>query len=93
MILINELKGDIILKSGISLTGDVMTKKMMLTGSLINGGTRSFPSYTGAYTFTPTQEEQTIEIKNMRATDNIVIESIPNNYGLITWNGSYLTVS
>lgn len=93
MILINELKGDIILKSGISINGDVLTKKMMLTGSLMNGGTRTFPSYTGDYTFIPTQEQQIIEIKDKRATDNIIIEPIPNNYGLITWNGSYLTVS
>lgn len=93
MILINELNGDVVIKSGITLTGDLVTKSMMLTGSLVNGGARTFPAYEGDYTFTPTQAEQIIEIKNMRATDNIVVEPIPSNYGLITWNGSYLTVS
>lgn len=50
-------------------------------------------AYEGEYTFTPTQEAQTIEIKNKVALDNITINPIPNNYGLIGWNGSVLTVT
>jgi len=49
--------------------------------------------YTGEYEFTPTQSTQTVEIKDKLATDNIVINPIPNYYGLITWNGSVLRVS
>lgn len=49
--------------------------------------------YTGIYEFTPTQETQVIGIKNKQAIADIVINPIPNNYGLITWNGSTLTVS
>lgn len=49
--------------------------------------------YTGAYEFTPTQSTQRIEIKDLMATDDIVINPIPNNYGLIGWNGSFLTVT
>ena len=49
--------------------------------------------YEGAYTITPSAETQTIPIMNKRATDNITIEPIPQNYGLITWNGVTLTVS
>ena len=49
--------------------------------------------YTGAYEFTPTRSTQVIEIANKKATADITINPIPKNYGLITWNGSVLTVS
>lgn len=49
--------------------------------------------FTGPYQITPTQETQTLEIRGMRATADIVVDPIPSNYGLITWNGSTLTVS
>ena len=49
--------------------------------------------YTGAYEFTPTRDTQTIEIANKKAIADIIINPIPENYGLITWNGSVLTVS
>lgn len=49
--------------------------------------------YTGNYTVTPSAEEQVLQTENLRMTDNITINPIPQNYGLITWNGSYLTVS
>lgn len=52
-----------------------------------------YPTYDGPYTVTPTQETQTLEIQNKRATENITINPIPDNYGLITWNGSFITVS
>ena len=49
--------------------------------------------YDGAYEWTPSDTIQTIEIANKKALNNIKINPIPNNYGLITWNGSELTVS
>lgn len=49
--------------------------------------------YTGEYTVTPTAEAQTLETKHLRMTDDITITAIPQNYGLITWNGAFLTVS
>lgn len=49
--------------------------------------------YTGSYTVTPTQSEQVLLTNNLRMTDNITVEAIPSYYGLITWNGSTLTVS
>lgn len=51
------------------------------------------PLFTGAYEYTPSSEEQTIEIGGLRAGSNITINPIPSNYGLITWNGATLTVS
>lgn len=49
--------------------------------------------YTGAYEVTPSAETQTLLTDGLRMTDNVVINPIPNNYGLITWNGSVITVS
>ena len=49
--------------------------------------------YEGDYEFTPSDTAQTIEIANERAISNITINPIPSNYGLVTWNGSTLTVS
>ena len=74
-----------------------------LSGALSGGGRLSggiskptmaqVEEYTGAYEFTPTQGTQVIEIANKKATADITINPIPSNYGLITWNGSTLTVS
>lgn len=50
-------------------------------------------TYDGEYEWTPSQETQTIPISNKRALQDIIINPIPNNYGLITWDGSTLTVS
>ena len=50
-------------------------------------------AYTGPTEFTPSSEAQTVSVKNFRMTDDITINPIPQNYGLITWNGSTITVS
>ena len=49
--------------------------------------------YPGPYEFTPAAVAQTIEVAGLTPTDNIIINPIPSNYGLITWNGAVLTVS
>lgn len=49
--------------------------------------------YTGEYSVTPSGDVQTLETNGLRMTDNITINPIPTNYGLITWNGSVITVS
>ena len=49
--------------------------------------------YEGPYEFAPDQTEQTINIQDKMARRNIKINPIPSNYGLITWNGTTLTVS
>ena len=50
-------------------------------------------SYTGEYEVTPSSETQTLDTTGKRMTRPVVVNPIPNNYGLITWNGSFLTVS
>ena len=52
-----------------------------------------YPQYEGETTVTPTQETQVLQTIGTLVTDNITINPIPNNYGLISWNGSVVTVS
>lgn len=49
--------------------------------------------YQGDYVITPSAETQILETQNLLCADNITINPIPSNYGLVTWNGSTLTVS
>lgn len=49
--------------------------------------------YTGTLEVTPTQETQTLLTQGLFVDSNITVNPIPSNYGLITWNGSVLTVS
>lgn len=57
----------------------------------IHGG--AYPAYEGPTQITPSQETQTLQTAQTSVLSNIVINPIPDNYGLITWNGSALTVS
>ena len=52
-----------------------------------------YPDYSGAYEFVPTAETQTIPTDHLVLLDNIVIDPIPSNYGLISWDGVVITVS
>lgn len=52
-----------------------------------------YEEYTGPYVVTPSGEAQTLPTALRALTENIVVGAVPNNYGLITWNGSVLTVS
>lgn len=49
--------------------------------------------YKGQTVVTPSREEQVLETKGFLLGDNIIVEPIPKNYGLVTWNGVTLTVS
>ena len=49
--------------------------------------------YDGPYEVTPSQQTQRLETRYKTATQDIVINPIPSNYGLITWNGFEMTVS
>lgn len=50
-------------------------------------------AYEGEYIITPSAEAITLPTDQRFLIDNITVNPIPSNYGLITWNGSYLTVS
>lgn len=49
--------------------------------------------YTGPVEVTPSPETQTLATTGFIMPSDVVINPIPSNYGLITWNGSTLTVS
>ena len=51
------------------------------------------PVYTGETVVTPSTLEQVLNTAEKVVERNIVINPIPSNYGLITWNGTTLTVS
>ena len=85
-----------------TLTG-TLTSAGTVSGSLSSTPTLSatltvpnaagVPRYEGDYEFTPTSETQTVAIEGLMARQDIVINPIPQNYGLITWDGSTITVS
>lgn len=49
--------------------------------------------YEGSYDVTPTSQRQVIPVQYKTMAEDFIVEPIPSNYGLITWNGSVLTVS
>ena len=49
-------------------------------------------TYTGEYEVTPSAETQTLNTDGLRLTRNVTVNPIPQNYGLITYNGAVLTV-
>lgn len=51
------------------------------------------PIYDGATDVEPNQSIQTLATAGKVLLTNITIQPMPSNYGLITWNGSTLTVS
>ena len=55
--------------------------------------TGSAPPYEGETVFTPTRQTQTIQAEGFLFSENITINPIPSNYGLITWDGVTITVS
>lgn len=85
------LDGEMSLVNVLDVDMSMMEFQADLNVSIQTGG--GLPEYTGPTEVTPTQETQVLETQNRSVLDNIIINPIPSNYGLITWNGSTLTVS
>lgn len=77
------LGGDISLQQSLCADGELVLLKHEV----------AYPVYSGAVMVTPSDEEQTLQTENKTVLENITINPIPSNYGLITWNGAVLTVS
>ena len=84
-----------------SLSG-TLSSAQSLTGNLAGADTLEgtlapmtgdVPAYAGPYEVTPSAEKQTLRTAGRLPSGDIVVNPIPSNYGLITWNGSVLTVS
>lgn len=53
----------------------------------------AYPIYNGPTAITPGTSPQTLNTTDTTVLSDITIGAIPQNYGLITWDGSTLTVS
>lgn len=84
------LKGRILERVTIKGT---LTDTIKMSGGLNIPETIYPPAYSGSYSITPTNETQVLQTNETYLLNDITIDPIPNNYGLITWNGSTLTVS
>lgn len=69
-----------------------VTKKLNLEADF-TGTPELRQLYRGAYTVTPTEETQTLETQGLLMSTNVVINPIPQNYGLITQIGSMIRIS
>lgn len=67
-----------------SLTGGVLT---------IGGGLDLTPVYDGTYHVTPSSEQVVLPTSTRMLAKDIVVDPIPSNYGLISWDGARLTIS
>lgn len=59
----------------------------------IDGRKKTYPIYGGPVEVIPSSEAQLLQTKDLVVKENIIVHPIPSNYGLITWDGSTLTVS
>lgn len=85
-----ELTGEL---SGVGTLSGTLSSAETLEGSLTIPAAVIPPSYGGDYEITPAEEAQILETDQLYMQGDITINPIPSNYGLITWNGSTLTVS
>lgn len=86
----NRLIGTLSAKDGMIGT---LSPVGVVSGSLTVGNRSPYEEYDGTYEVVPSSEEQILGTEMKLATKNVVIKPIPSNYGLITWDGSVLTVS
>ena len=75
------------------------TLKLKTTGAYsadlhVAQGVPIYPTaYSGVTEVTPSAETQTLPTSGFMLQADIVINPIPSNYGLVTWDGATLTVS
>lgn len=76
-----------------TLHGGSLAAPSALGGGQVRQAGLSVEWYKGSYSVTPSSEAQILPTKLKVGSADIVVQPIPNNYGLITWNGSTITVS
>ena len=64
-----------------------------LKGTLSVPEVIAMPYYEGTYEVTPSQETQVLHTEFRSMRQDVVVNPIPEYYGLVTWNGSYLRIS
>ena len=68
---------------GVSLEGEMLPPAVY----------RDPDPYLGPYEVTPAREAQVLSTSGHSMSQDVVVEPIPSNYGLITYDGSKLVVS
>lgn len=86
-----EITGNIN-SSAVAINGNVSQSALSITGNF-NMSNATATRYEGPYRVTPTLSAQELNTAGKIMNENVVVEKIPEYYGLITWNGSYLRVS
>jgi len=77
-------------KLGLTFTAPKLT---LTTGKPVARQAVERDPYEGSYEVTPSSEAQILPTDGLRMTADLVINPIPSNYGLITWNGLGIRVS
>ncbi len=85
-----ELTGEL---SGVGTLSGTLSSAETLEGSLTIPAAILPPSYEGDYEITPGEDAQVLNTDHLYMRGDVVIQPIPSNYGLITYNGSEITVS
>lgn len=82
------------------LQGGTITTPAVLSGPLMAkarlGQTvveHTGETYMGPYEVTPGPSAITLDTRHKFMSENVIVNPIPSNYGLVTWDGSVLTVS
>lgn len=83
--------GDTVEVSAQSWSVDVTAQQGSV--EVVTGILDILPAYAGSYEITPSDTAQVLPTTGRGMASDIVVKPIPSNYGLITWDGSTLTVS
>lgn len=75
-----------------SLSGE-MSGMATMTGALTIPISTEGNPYSGGYVVEPGQEEISLPTKGKVLIKDIIVRPVPSNYGLITWDGSVITIS
>lgn len=88
---VNQIDGD--MQAVNRMSGDMEVTSPMDGELAVIQEASTHGSYTGRTEVTPTTETQVLRTAGYSMNSDITINPIPQNYGLITWNGSTLMVS
>ena len=81
-----------VLSSGARLSGS-LASAARLAGNLTVPSSAGHQVYDGPVEVTPGGTEQKLETQGKLLLQDIVINPVPSNYGLISWNGLGIRVS
>lgn len=88
VVLGGDWAGDLVIDGDCSL--DIIQDGSAVQIIQVRGG---YPVYSGPTVYIPGAQDQVVSAAGFVFASDITVAKIPSNYGLITWNGSALTVS